>query len=256
MSEGVAHEIEKTEAAFLWSGRYGCYGTVTTATAAATTDTPESHSHCKSGRNGWRYSESQMAYSKVDDMKTYVIKMNIHCDCSGCQRKLKGYRKILGVKSVDVDDEEKKVTILIIGDPKKVIKKLEEQKKAFELFEQTSPIKNQEMQIVLQNPVSEIRDRCMVVQQPALEIDKPIVKKTQGCCPKHRYKLEKKSYNKQFTCDGCKQKGCGLGYRCEYCDYELHEECMSPEHSISPEIFPRSIFEFCHQPSSTRSRYC
>ncbi|CAL5322487.1 unnamed protein product [Camellia sinensis] len=197
-----------------------------------------------------------MAYSKVDDMKTYVIKMNIHCECYGCQDKLEGYRKILGVKSVDVDDEEKKVTILIIGDPKKVIKKLEEQKKAFELFEQTSPIKNREMQIVLQNPVPEIHDRRMVAQQPALEIDKSIVKKTQGCCPKHGYKLEKKSYNKRFTCDGCKQKGCGSGYRCKHCDYELHEECMSPKHSISLEIFPGSVFEFCHQPSSTHSRSC
>ncbi|KAF5959140.1 hypothetical protein HYC85_000349 [Camellia sinensis] len=196
-----------------------------------------------------------MAYSKVDDMKTYVIKMNIHCECYGCQDKLEGYRKILGVESVDVDDKEKQVTISIIGDPKKVIEMLEKQKKAFELFEQTSPIKNQEMQIVLHNPVPEIHDRRMVDQQPALEIDKSFMKKTQGCCPKHGYKLEKKSYNKRFTCDGCKQKGFGSGYRCEHCDYELHEECMSPEHSISPEIFPRSIFEFCHQPSSTHSRY-
>ncbi|KAL7253151.1 hypothetical protein ACSBR1_007639 [Camellia fascicularis] len=197
-----------------------------------------------------------MAYSKVDDMKTYVIKMNIHCKCYGCQDKLEGYRKILGVESVDVDDKEKQVTISIIGDPKKVIEMLEKQKKAFELFEQTSPIKNQEMQIVLHNPVPEIHDRRMVDQQPALEIDKSFVKKTQGCCPKHGYKLEKKSYNKRFTCDGCKQKGFGSGYRCEHCDYELHEECMFPEHSISPEIFPRFIFEFCHQPSSTHSRSC
>ncbi|KAL7253153.1 hypothetical protein ACSBR1_007641 [Camellia fascicularis] len=213
-----------------------------------------------------------MAYSKVDDMKTYVIKMKINCECDGCQGKLEGYRNILGVKSVDVDDEEKKVTISIIGDPKKVVEKLKKQKKTFELIEQTLPIKKQEMQIVLQNPVPEIKkqemqivlqnpvpeihDRRVVAQQPALEIDKSIVKKTQGCCPKHGYKLEKKSYNKRFTCDGCKEKGCGSGYRCEHCDYELHEECMSLEHSISPEIFPRSTFEFCHQPSSTHPRSC
>ncbi|KAL7228888.1 hypothetical protein ACSBR2_007558 [Camellia fascicularis] len=107
-----------------------------------------------------------MAYSKVDDMKTCFIKMNIHCECPGCQDMLEGYRTILGVKSVDVDDEEKKVTISIIGDPKKFIEKLKKKKRAFELFEQTSPIKNQEMQIVLQNPVTEIHDRRMVAPRP------------------------------------------------------------------------------------------
>ncbi|XP_021773905.1 uncharacterized protein LOC110737861 [Chenopodium quinoa] len=29
-----------------------------------------------------------------------------------------------------------------------------------------------------------------------------------------------------YTCDGCKMEGMGLRYRCEGCNYDLHQECM------------------------------
>ncbi|CAL5363639.1 unnamed protein product [Camellia sinensis] len=211
-----------------------------------------------------------MAYSKVDDTKTYVT-INIHCNCYGCQGNWKRYGKILGVESVRVDDEGKKVIILIIGDSKKLKAKLKEQKKMYSTYSDPKKLieklKEQEKvfskkrieELNEKKKVFELVDRTfqkmqiVLHQQPALkalEIDKSIVKNSQGPCGKHCYELEK---NKQFTCDGCKEKGCGSRYKCKHCGSVRHKECVFHKHSISPEIFSRYTFEFCRRPSRPRS---
>ncbi|KAF5959142.1 hypothetical protein HYC85_000351 [Camellia sinensis] len=89
------------------------------------------------------------------------------------------------------------------------------------------------MQIVLpQNPVSGIRGQHVIPPQP---VDKPTVKKSQVCCPKCNRELKLKKSNKRFTCDGCMQDGFGSRNRCKDCNYDLHQECTSPEPTISPE---------------------
>ncbi|GFY82184.1 hypothetical protein Acr_02g0004240 [Actinidia rufa] len=62
----------------------------------------------------------------------------------------------------------------------------------------------------------------------------------------HEFKLE--SYNKRFTCAGCKKQGFGSRYKCEHCSYELHPECKCRKPTVTHDFFPGSVFEFLEQP--------
>lgn len=67
--------------------------------------------------------------------------------------------------------------------------------------------------------------------------------------------MESKEYNKPYTCNGCKELGFGFRYRCEKCDFDLHQLCMFPDTSLfAHEFFPGSTFEFLTTP--TKRRQC
>ncbi|KAL7253145.1 hypothetical protein ACSBR1_007633 [Camellia fascicularis] len=177
------------------------------------------------------------------------------CPCGSCEKMLVEFKKFSEVQEINRDAESDKVIISITGDPSRVkIVLKNKRKQVLEHFEQNPTVNNHKMQIVLpQNPVSGICDQHMIPPQP---VDKPTVKKSQVCCPKCNRELKLKKSNKRFTCDGCMQDGFGSRNRCEDCNYDLHQECTSPEPTTSPEFFRIVIFEFCRQPKqSTRSCY-
>ncbi|KAL8053797.1 hypothetical protein ABFX02_05G097500 [Erythranthe guttata] len=64
---------------------------------------------------------------------------------------------------------------------------------------------------------------------------------------------ELKSYEKLFTCDGCKMKGFGQRYQCQLCGHELHKECRYPRTTTSHDYFPGSTFEFRDNPFTSFS---
>lgn len=72
----------------------------------------------------------------------------------------------------------------------------------------------------------------------------------------HNHPLDLKSYIKPYTCDGCKEKGFGPRYRCEECDFDLHEHCMEVTASTSHEFFPNSTFNFLTTPPKACHKHC
>lgn len=86
-----------------------------------------------------------------------------------------------------------------------------------------------------------------------LVIDKPMAKRIHDRYPKHDHELELRSYNKPFKCDGCMEEGFKTGYRCEPCNYDLHEECRNPKPTITHDLFRGSTFVFHHEPGN---KYC
>ncbi|MED6143015.1 hypothetical protein PIB30_002837 [Stylosanthes scabra] len=61
------------------------------------------------------------------------------------------------------------------------------------------------------------------------EEDSGIIRKKQIEIPAHlhKHKLTLTPAGTLFSCNGCKEQGCGLSYRCEHrdCSYVLHREC-------------------------------
>jgi len=66
--------------------------------------------------------------------------------------------------------------------------------------------------------------------------------------PEHEHELELKNYQKPYMCDGCKEHGYGSRYRCELCDFDLHDECMFTSPKTYHELFKESTFKFYNQP--------
>ncbi|XP_047326024.1 uncharacterized protein LOC124929667 [Impatiens glandulifera] len=72
----------------------------------------------------------------------------------------------------------------------------------------------------------------------------------------HDYNNKSNSY---FKCDGCKERGFGVRYSCDICNYDLHKECYRPSLIIQNPHFPGHNFDFLrHLPSSSKSqtRFC
>ncbi|KAK3232204.1 hypothetical protein Dsin_004085 [Dipteronia sinensis] len=65
-----------------------------------------------------------------------------------------------------------------------------------------------------------------------------------------------KSYDKLYTCDGCKEFGFGSTCRCEKCDFDLHEECAHADQFTSHDFFKNATFEFLTKPPGLRKRLC
>lgn len=72
--------------------------------------------------------------------------------------------------------------------------------------------------------------------------------------PEHKLELIN-SYLHSYTCDGCKEKGSGPRYRCESCDYDLHEACMFPSSTTHHEFFKDSTFRFFKKPPTLCNTY-
>ncbi|KAK9189737.1 hypothetical protein WN943_018336 [Citrus x changshan-huyou] len=73
--------------------------------------------------------------------------------------------------------------------------------------------------------------------------------------PIHRHKLELKSYKKPYNCDGCKELGFGARYRCDKCNFDLHQDCMLAAPIAHHDFFKNSTFKIFHQPQDFQ-RYC
>ncbi|GLT38313.1 hypothetical protein SLA2020_125700 [Shorea laevis] len=76
-----------------------------------------------------------MSKQEVMKMQTWVLKVNIQCQCEGCEQKVeKLLRKIDGVYSTSIDSERGKVTVTGNVDPAILIKKLEKSGKHAQLW--------------------------------------------------------------------------------------------------------------------------
>jgi hypothetical protein len=84
-----------------------------------------------------------------------------------------------------------------------------------------------------------------------------IIKKTHIEHTEHEHELELKNYQKPYKCDGCKEHGYGLRYRCELCNFDLHKECMFTFPETHHEFFKGSTFKFYNQsPGKCCMRNC
>lgn len=72
----------------------------------------------------------------------------------------------------------------------------------------------------------------------------------------HQHPLELKSYIKPYICDGCKVQGFGSRYRCEQCDFDLHEHCLEVTPSTTHKFFPNSTFDFFTIPPKASHKHC
>ncbi|KAF8402889.1 hypothetical protein HHK36_010981 [Tetracentron sinense] len=72
--------------------------------------------------------------------------------------------------------------------------------------------------------------------------------------PKHE--LEWVNRQKSYKCDGCKEGGFGPRYRCDRCDYDLHEACMFPKSPTTHDFFKERSFKFFDRPQGNGERYC
>ncbi|KAI4390162.1 hypothetical protein MLD38_002302 [Melastoma candidum] len=72
--------------------------------------------------------------------------------------------------------------------------------------------------------------------------------------PNHRLRLE---YSETpFDCDGCREAGIGLKYRCTQCSYNLHKACGSAPRTVSHPFYRRCEFDLHHAPYDSNPRVC
>lgn len=72
--------------------------------------------------------------------------------------------------------------------------------------------------------------------------------------PQHKLKME---YTETpFSCDGCKEAGIGIRYRCEACDFDLHKICALAPAIISHPFYPRCEFRLYSRPPGQLARAC
>ncbi|TXG49745.1 hypothetical protein EZV62_025620 [Acer yangbiense] len=72
----------------------------------------------------------------------------------------------------------------------------------------------------------------------------------------HPHELELKSYNKSYTCDGCKEFGFGSRFRCEQCNFDIHKECVHADQITRHDFFKNTTFKFFPKPPGRHERYC
>ncbi|KAF8409854.1 hypothetical protein HHK36_002372 [Tetracentron sinense] len=72
--------------------------------------------------------------------------------------------------------------------------------------------------------------------------------------PQHRLKLEYTEI--PFNCDGCKEAGIGLKYKCEDCELDLHKACAVAPPVITHPFYKKCEFQFHHRPPGTVMRIC
>jgi hypothetical protein len=60
----------------------------------------------------------------------------------------------------------------------------------------------------------------------------------------HSHVLVLKSAQEPYKCDGCKEVGFGPCFKCEECNFNLHEECARPQPSGFHPFFPKCDFRF------------
>lgn len=72
--------------------------------------------------------------------------------------------------------------------------------------------------------------------------------------PNHKLKME---YTETpFSCDGCKEVGIGVRYRCNVCDFDLHKVCALASSSISHSFYTKCEFRLYSRPPGQQPRVC
>jgi hypothetical protein len=72
----------------------------------------------------------------------------------------------------------------------------------------------------------------------------------------HPHILVLESAEEPYQCDGCKEVGFGPCFKCEQCNFNLHEECAMPEPSAFHPFFRKCNFRFYENAPGYRARYC
>lgn len=72
--------------------------------------------------------------------------------------------------------------------------------------------------------------------------------------PHHKLTLE---YTETpFNCDGCKEAGIGLKYKCFHCDFHLHKTCALAPLTTTHTFFNKCNFRLHHRPPGQGTRVC
>ncbi|XP_077228202.1 uncharacterized protein LOC143861156 [Tasmannia lanceolata] len=72
--------------------------------------------------------------------------------------------------------------------------------------------------------------------------------------PKHKLKLE---YTETpFFCDGCKEAGIGLKYKCDACEFDLHKACALAPPTITHSFYNKCDFGFYYKTPGSAMRIC
>ncbi|KAK1571215.1 hypothetical protein Q3G72_013550 [Acer saccharum] len=65
----------------------------------------------------------------------------------------------------------------------------------------------------------------------------------------HPHNLKRKIYNWLYICKGCREYGLGLTrFKCEQCDFDLHEECAHVKQTTTHDFYKKNIFNFFREP--------
>ncbi|KAK3232201.1 hypothetical protein Dsin_004082 [Dipteronia sinensis] len=73
----------------------------------------------------------------------------------------------------------------------------------------------------------------------------------------HPHNLEQKIYNLSYFCDGCREPGIvSRRFRCEQCDFDLHDECAHVKQSTTHDFYKNNIFTFFREPPDHGSIVC
>ncbi|KAF9602860.1 hypothetical protein IFM89_031806 [Coptis chinensis] len=84
-----------------------------------------------------------------------------------------------------------------------------------------------------------------------MKIDKEI------CHPAHpNHKLRLEYTEVPFNCDGCKEAGIGLKYKCTQCEFDLHKACAMAPPTITHPFYKKCEFRFYHHPPGQVMRIC
>ncbi|KAK9286142.1 hypothetical protein L1049_014524 [Liquidambar formosana] len=71
----------------------------------------------------------------------------------------------------------------------------------------------------------------------------------------HKLKLEYTEI--PFNCDGCKEAGIGLKYKCQQqCEFDLHKVCATAAPSFTHPFYNKCEFQFYYQPPGAGKRLC
>ncbi|XP_042495672.1 uncharacterized protein LOC122074774 [Macadamia integrifolia] len=85
-----------------------------------------------------------------------------------------------------------------------------------------------------------------------MKIDKEIFHSSH---PQHKLKLQYTEV--PFNCDGCKEAGIGLKYKCEQCEFDLHKACaVAPPISTTHPFYKKCEFRFYERPPGNVMRIC
>ncbi|TXG49743.1 hypothetical protein EZV62_025618 [Acer yangbiense] len=73
----------------------------------------------------------------------------------------------------------------------------------------------------------------------------------------HQHDLKRKN-SKPYVCHGCRELGSGLKFRCEQCNFNLHEECAHVKQTTTHDLYDKNnIFKFFRKPPDHHSIiYC
>ncbi|XP_008776507.1 uncharacterized protein LOC103696605 [Phoenix dactylifera] len=72
--------------------------------------------------------------------------------------------------------------------------------------------------------------------------------------PQHKLKIEYTEI--PFRCDGCKEAGIGLKYKCHACDFDLHKACALAPSMITHPFYKKCEFRFYGKPPGPVMRIC